>query len=61
VAWMVVVGGLVVLQWTVGRGGGKFIDGAGASWDTDGVRGEWGPCTQARPRFCRLVVGAGEQ
>lgn len=61
VAWMVVVGVLVVLQWVVEGGGGKFVDDAGAMGDADGVRGEWGPCTEARPRFCRLVVGAGEQ
>lgn len=59
VVWMVVVGWLVVLQWVVGGGGGRFIDDVGVRGD--GVRGEWGPCTEARPRFCRLVVGAGEQ
>ncbi|KAH6856149.1 hypothetical protein B0I37DRAFT_412100 [Chaetomium sp. MPI-CAGE-AT-0009] len=53
--WMLVVGGLVALQWVV-RGGGRLVDDVNVRGN-----GDWEPCTEARPRFCRLVVGAEEQ
>jgi hypothetical protein len=40
----------------IGEVGGRFISEVGG----EDVAGDgWGLCTDARPRFCRLVVGAG--
>ncbi|KAL2176895.1 uncharacterized protein P884DRAFT_201852 [Thermothelomyces heterothallicus CBS 202.75] len=52
VVWMSVA---IAVSWRV-KGGSELVSGG---WDgnRDGV-GEWAPCTAARPRFCRLVVGA---
>jgi hypothetical protein len=69
VVWVVVLlaGLLVVVGFGVarggpgvwdgnGKGGGRFIKEVGG----EEVAGDgWGLCTDARPRFCRLVVGAG--
>ncbi|KAH6634902.1 hypothetical protein B0J18DRAFT_33479 [Chaetomium sp. MPI-SDFR-AT-0129] len=55
VGWMLllVLGAMVVAGWV--------IEGKEVAWGfLVKDEGEWGPCTNARPRFCRLVVGAEE-
>lgn len=62
---------LVVMGWavagavgTVWGDSGKFVavNVNGGSWGRGGSEKEgWAPCTAARPRFCRIVAGAGGQ
>lgn len=52
VGWMLllVLGAMVVVGWVID--GKEVVGGLFVHHD-----GEWGPCTDARPRFCRLVIG----